>query len=330
MYPIDLIKTRLQNQRSGSGPVDGPARPHYRGAFDCAKQVFLKEGGIRAFYRGIGPQLLGVAPEKAIKLAVNDMLRDAFTNPDKINEANRGLYLPLEILAGAGAGASQVVFTNPLEITKIRLQVQGETESMMVAAGQTPPPRKTAFAIVKELGVRGLYKGAAACLLRDVPFSAIYFPCYAAAKSWLASQTEDGKLRPHHMLIAGAIAGCPAAGCVTPFDVVKTRLQVVARTGEATYTGISDAFIKIIANEGFSALFRGALMRVARSSPQFGVTLVSYEMLHTALADPNSRAQPPTNAPVPWSDYDIYRRNHMEEHTSQVVNIMKPFGGISK
>jgi hypothetical protein len=43
----------------------------YRNAFDCVKKVYSNEGGVRAFYRGVWPQLVGVAPEKAIKLTVN-------------------------------------------------------------------------------------------------------------------------------------------------------------------------------------------------------------------------------------------------------------------
>jgi solute carrier family 25 aspartate/glutamate transporter 12/13 len=43
---------------------------------------------------------MGVAPEKAIKLTVNDLLRSLFTN-----ESKGKIYLPMEILAGCGAGA---------------------------------------------------------------------------------------------------------------------------------------------------------------------------------------------------------------------------------
>lgn len=63
------------------------------------------------------PQLMGVAPEKAIKLTVNDFVRDKFSG------SKDGIPLWGEVAAGACAGASQVVFTNPLEIVKIRLQV---------------------------------------------------------------------------------------------------------------------------------------------------------------------------------------------------------------
>lgn len=80
----------------------------YKNSFDCFAKV-AREEGIRGLYRGIGPQLLGVAPEKAIKLTVNDMCRSAFADPTKGGE----VYFPLEILSGACAGASQVLFTNP-------------------------------------------------------------------------------------------------------------------------------------------------------------------------------------------------------------------------
>ena len=267
VYPIDLVKTRLQNQRGGSadavaGSLGGP---RYNGAIDVVRQVLSKEGPI-GLYKGLLPQLVGVAPEKAIKLTVNDMLREAFTNKEKVGEDGTGIYLPLEILAGAGAGASQVLFTNPLEITKIRLQVQGETTAMYKAAGKVPPPEQTIFQVVRELGFTGLYKGAAACLCRDVPFSAIYFPSYAAVKKMMVDEKTGEKLQPHHLLIAGAIAGMPAASLVTPFDVIKTRLQTKTREGEVKYKGIRDAASRIFKEEGLRALYTGALMRVIRSS----------------------------------------------------------------
>lgn len=88
------------------------------------------------------------------------------------------------------------MFTNPLEIVKIRLQVAGE-----IAGGG----KVRALHVVKELGLFGLYKGARACLLRDVPFSAIYFPAYAHTKAAFAD--EDGYNHPLTLLAAGAIAG---------------------------------------------------------------------------------------------------------------------------
>lgn len=89
VYPIDLVKTRMQNQRSKSyvGEV------MYRNSFDCFKKVIRHEGFL-GLYKGLTVQLLGVAPEKAIKLTVNDFSRDKFMQ-------HFG-YLPLygEIISG--------------------------------------------------------------------------------------------------------------------------------------------------------------------------------------------------------------------------------------
>merc|ERR1712156_1338283 len=155
---------------------------------------------------------------------------------------------------------------------KIRLQVAGE-----IASGE----RISAITVVRDLGFFGLYKGARACLLRDIPFSAIYFPAYAHLKPKFADDT--GYNSPLSLLVAGAISGIPAAVLVTPADVIKTRLQVVAKEGQTSYSGVLDAARKIYAEEGFGAFWKGSVARMCRSSPQFGVTLLTYELLQRSL-----------------------------------------------
>ncbi|BGP44982.1 mitochondrial aspartate-glutamate transporter agc1 [Rhodotorula kratochvilovae] len=261
VYPIDLTKTRMQNQRS---KVVGELL--YKNSLDCVRKVYKNEG-FTGFYRGLPPQLIGVAPEKAIKLTVNDLIREYGTD----KETGR-IKLSWELAAGGLAGGCQVVFTNPLEIVKIRLQMQGENAKI------TGAPRQSAGHIVKSLGLLGLYRGATACLARDVPFSAIYFPAHAHLKKDIFHEGRDGKVLSYgEALSAAAIAGMPAAYLTTPADVIKTRLQSEARKGESTYKGIGDAFRKILREEGAAALFKGGPARVLRSSPQFGVTLVAYE-----------------------------------------------------
>ncbi|KJH44448.1 Calcium-binding carrier protein Aralar1 [Dictyocaulus viviparus] len=256
VYPIDLVKTRMQNQRSSSyiGEL------MYKNSLDCFKKV-IKFEGLLGLYRGLLPQIVGVAPEKAIKLTMNDFVRDKFVEDGKIP-------LWAEIFAGGCAGGSQVVFTNPLEIVKIRLQVAGEIQSAHKVG---------VFTVLKELGFFGLYKGARACFLRDIPFSAIYFPAYAHAK--LATADEDGINHPGSLFASAFIAGVPAAALVTPADVIKTRLQVAARAGQTTYNGVIDCARKVMKEEGPAAFWKGTAARVCRSSPQFAVTLLAYEVL---------------------------------------------------
>ncbi|KAJ8982317.1 hypothetical protein NQ317_006662 [Molorchus minor] len=271
VYPIDLVKTRMQNQRTGSfiGEL------MYRNSMDCFKKVIRHEG-VLGLYRGLLPQLMGVAPEKAIKLTVNDLVRD------KLMDKNGNIPLYCEVIAGACATFIYPSTSFRRGIAGGLHQSPGNSEDPSASGGEIAGGSKVrAWAVVKELGLFGLYKGAKACLLRDVPFSAIYFPAYAHTKAKFAD--ENGYNSPLTLLAAGAIAGIPAASLVTPADVIKTRLQVVARAGQTTYTGVLDATRKIYVEEGFRAFWKGALARVFRSSPQFGVTLVTYELLQRYL-----------------------------------------------
>lgn len=259
VYPIDLVKTRMQNQRAGE--------IMYANSLDCYSKV-LKNEGFFGLYRGLLPQLCGVSPEKAIKLTMNDFMRGA------LKQSDGSLSIQSEIISGGMAGASQVIFTNPIEVIKIRLQIQGEGGFA----------KQNAFSIISELGVTGLYKGVSACLLRDIPFSMIYFTTYSHIKKDIFQDGVNGKrLSAYELLVAGAMAGIPAAYLVTPSDVIKTRLQVQAKQGQSTYTGLQDCAKKIIKEEGVKALFKGGPARVLRSSPQFGFTLFVYELLQNAF-----------------------------------------------
>lgn len=273
VYPIDIVKTRMQNQKGNTV---------YSSYLDCFKKLIRNEGFL-GIYSGLLPQIIGVAPEKAIKLTLNDLVRGFAKSNSKTNE----ISLPWEILAGSTAGLCQVIVTNPLEVSKIRLQTQGEYINTLKAQGQIVQP-KSAFQIAQSLGIRGLYKGSAACLMRDIPFSSIYFPAYANIKKYVFG-LDPGKpgmkssLEPWELLLSGGLAGMPAAFLTTPSDVIKTRIQSKARPDLKPYVGIFPTFKRIIAEEGPRALFKGGIARVCRSSPQFGFILAAYEMFQKTL-----------------------------------------------
>ncbi|KAH6987414.1 mitochondrial carrier domain-containing protein [Ilyonectria sp. MPI-CAGE-AT-0026] len=313
VYPIDLVKTRLQNQRGGAQP----GQRLYNNSLDCFQKVIRNEG-FRGLYSGVLPQLVGVAPEKAIKLTVNDLARGFLTDKEG--------KIPVwaEMVAGGSAGACQVVFTNPLEIVKIRLQVQGE-----VAKSVEGTPKRSAMWIVKNLGLVGLYKGASACLLRDVPFSAIFFPAYSHLKKDFFGESETHRLGVLQLLSSGAIAGMPAAYLTTPCDVIKTRLQVEARKGEATYTGLRHAAKTIWKEEGFTAFFKGGPARIFRSSPQFGFTLAAYDVLQRLLPNPGKAAessQIPTSTVVGSLDSSPFGRSR--NALKVILDLDEDFGKV--
>ncbi|KTG43801.1 hypothetical protein cypCar_00023341 [Cyprinus carpio] len=284
VYPIDLVKTRMQNQRSSGSFVD---ELMYKNSIDCFKKVVRYEGSF-GLYRGLVPQLLGVAPEKAIKLTVNDFVRG------KTMKKDGSIPIPAEILAGGCAGGSQVIFTNPLEIVKIRLQVAGEI---------TTGPRVSALSVIRDLGFFGLYKGMGGGAQSVNPYSERLF-----------------------IDMCDFSLGMPAASLVTPADVIKTRLQVAARAGQTTYNGLIDCFWKILREEGPRAFWKGAEARVFRSSPQFGVTLVTYELLQRWFYIDFGGQKPPGTEPTPKSRISLPAPN--PDHIGGFRLAVATFAGI--
>ena len=242
-------------------------RALYAGPVDCFRQIVRNEG-VAGLYRGLRPNLIGVMPEKSLKLTVNDVCREAFTES---NGPAGGIRLHQEMISGATAGFVQVAATNPMEIVKLRLQLQGEAGGV----------KKSAMAVIQELGPRGLYKGIAACWLRDVPFSIVFFPLFANLK-----KAFDGNNSMLGLFCAGALAGSSAAGVVTPCDVVKTRLQVAG----STYKGVGDAFSRILREEGAAALFKGVQPRMLVQAPLFGITLGAFDVQKRWYADQMAKA----------------------------------------
>ncbi|KAL4642150.1 mitochondrial glutamate carrier 1 isoform X1 [Arapaima gigas] len=270
VFPIDLAKTRLQNQQNGSRV--------YTSMSDCLIKTIRSEGYF-GMYRGAAVNLTLVTPEKAIKLAANDFFRH------HLSKDGQKLTLFKEMLAGCGAGTCQVIVTTPMEMLKIQLQDAGRIEAQrklmpQVAGGPVAAKSPTAMQLTRELlrskGIAGLYKGLGATLLRDVPFSIIYFPLFANLNN-LGRRGEEGSSPFYVSFISGCIAGSTAAVAVNPVDVIKTRLQSLTRgTHEDTYSGVTDCIRKILQREGPTAFLKGAYCRALVIAPLFGIAQVVY------------------------------------------------------
>nr|XP_050859000.1 mitochondrial glutamate carrier 1-like [Vespula vulgaris] len=268
VFPLDLVKTRLQNQ------VIGPhGERMYSSMFDCFKKTYKSEGYF-GMYKGSGVNILLITPEKAIKLTANDTFRHYLsTGP--------GQQLPLqrEMLAGGLAGACQIVITTPMELLKIQMQDAGRVAAAARESGKTVP-KVSALSLTKDLlrqrGILGLYQGTGATALRDVTFSVIYFPLFARLNN-LGPKREDGSSVFWCSFLAGCVAGSTAALLVNPFDVIKTRLQAIKKApGEPTYDGVIDCIRKTFVNEGTVAFFKGGACRMIVIAPLFGIAQTVY------------------------------------------------------
>ncbi|XP_071755054.1 mitochondrial glutamate carrier 1-like [Centroberyx gerrardi] len=289
VFPIDLAKTRLQNQRSG--------QQLYKSMLDCLIKT-VKSEGYFGMYRGAAVNLTLVTPEKAIKLAANDFFRH------QLSKDGGRLTVFKEMLAGCGAGMCQVVITTPMEMLKIQLQDAGRLAAQQRLApsvvtalklggtsavlsrsyNANPAPqiiRVSATQITRELlrtkGVTGLYKGLGATLMRDIPFSVVYFPLFARLHQLGRRSPEDPTVPFYWSFMSGCLAGSIAAVAVSPCDVVKTRLQSLKKgANEETYNGVVDCISKIMRKEGPGAFLKGASCRALVIAPLFGIAQVVY------------------------------------------------------
>ncbi|XP_041488515.1 mitochondrial glutamate carrier 2 isoform X2 [Microtus oregoni] len=248
---------------------------------DCLMKTARAEGFL-GMYRGAAVNLTLVTPEKAIKLAANDFLRQL------LMQDGTQQNLKMEMLAGCGAGICQVVVTCPMEMLKIQLQDAGRLavgHQGSASAAPTSRPystgpasahkRPSATLIARELlrtqGLSGLYRGLGATLLRDIPFSIIYFPLFANLNQLGVSELT-GKAPFTHSFMAGCAAGSVAAVAVTPLDVLKTRIQTLKKgLGEDTYSGVTDCARKLWTQEGAAAFMKGAGCRALVIAPLFGI-----------------------------------------------------------
>lgn len=181
-YPLDAARARLTVQ-------GGLSSTQYAGIWDAIRGIFHAEG-LRGVYRGVLPTIWGIAPYVGLNFAVFETLRtrapkDAKGNPD-----------PMFLLACGGvAGACGQTAAYPMDVLRRRFQL-----SALRSIGATSGAGASAYSstlgglrsIVRNEGVRGLYKGIVPNLIKVVPSIAIMFTTNELLKRGVA-QYEAAK-----------------------------------------------------------------------------------------------------------------------------------------
>lgn len=131
-------------------------------------------------------------------------------------------------------------------------------------------------------GVGALYQGFGVSVQGIIVYRGAYFGMYDTAKGVLLKDEKNASI-VYKWMIAQAVTA--AAGVVSyPFDTVRRRLMMQAGSkGERMYTGTVDAWVKIAANEGPRAFFKGAWSNVIRGAGG-ALVLVMYDEIKKALS----------------------------------------------
>ncbi|KAG8785897.1 S-adenosylmethionine transporter [Ceratobasidium sp. 428] len=220
-FPIDTIKTRLQSS-----------------------QGFLKAGGFKGIYRGIGSVVVGSAPGAAIFFTTYSTLKQslpiAHTHP--LNHV---------ISSSLGEVAACLVRV-PTEVVKSRTQTS--------AYGVGVSSFGAFMRVARAEGIRGLYRGFGSTIMREIPFTSLQFPMYEFFKIRLAKALGKS-IGPHEAAVCGSVAGGIAAAVTTPLDVLKTRIMLDIKDAPERKISLPTRFTQIYRTEGIRALFSGVVPR---------------------------------------------------------------------
>ncbi|KAF2427593.1 mitochondrial deoxynucleotide carrier [Tothia fuscella] len=187
------------------------------------------------------------------------------------------------VIAGATAGLVSRFCVAPLDVVKIRLQLQIHSLSDSLSHhGVREPVYKGISGTLKQIlceeGLTALWKGNVPAEGLYLSYCALQFVTYSSASRVLSSDTLPWKLNPSAVsFIAGAFAGTVATTTTYPLDLLRTRFA--AQGTEKVYKGLFSGIQMIQANEGMKGFFRGLTAANAQIIPYMGLFFTFYETL---------------------------------------------------
>ncbi|XP_010866605.2 solute carrier family 25 member 39 isoform X1 [Esox lucius] len=255
---------------------------HFSGTLDAFVKITRHEG-VKSLWSGLPPTLVMAVPATVIYFTCYDQLRDGL----RYGMGFQGSHIPL--VAGGLARLGAVSVISPLELVRTKMQSQKLTYGELSVCIRSS---------VAQDGWLSLWRGWGPTVLRDVPFSALYWFNYELVKARLCEQHSVSQATFSISFTAGAISGAVAAILTLPFDVVKTRRQI--QLGEMETLGTSAKkttstwyIMRGIWGElGYRGLFAGFLPRVIKVAPACAVMISTYEFGKTFFQKMNlDRAQ---------------------------------------
>lgn len=244
-----------------------------RGTIRMIRSIFKKEG-LGGIYAGLAPTLVMGIPSTIIyfysyeELAA--MLRQRYPNEPLV-----------PAVAGASARFAASLCTAPFELLRTRQAARVgsfSTTSTSSTTNVSPGMISEFRSMVRSDGAASLFRGLSPTLMRDVPFSAVYWVCIESMRDvWKRQRTTpDAHVSPWQQageaLINGSVSGTIAAAVTTPLDVLKTRSQVgVAQSSSqksAAIVSVESSAAAVCCNHGGALAYRPPKATTATSSSE--------------------------------------------------------------
>jgi len=282
--PLEVIKTRLQSSAPVFQPValnvrpiigaynfnggayDASARP--TGIIGCLRHMVRTEG-IKSLYKGIGPNIFGVAPARGIYFAVYAKTTKGLTRSGYVDKDSSILHM----CGGASAGFVTHTVTSPIWFVKTRLQLNSQSKYGMYRCIRN---------VYKMDGIKGFYRGLSASYF-GVTETIIHFVIYERLKRELReyhkvhSIDHVEKNNVFDFMIAASFSKSIASMCAYPHEVVRTRLRQEEHGGPRKYRSFVQTLKLVYLEEGRRGLYGGLGTQLARQVPNSAVMFMVYE-----------------------------------------------------
>ena len=192
-----------------------------------------------SLWSGLSPTLVLAVPTTVLYFTTYEQMKEAARKSMGLSKREANETPALALTCGALARIWAVTIISPFELVRTKMQ------SQKMAFYQV---QQAVAVTLKSQGMFGLWRGYSSTLFRDVPFSAIYWPCYEFLRPERYNFFET--------FFAGGIAGTAASTFTLPMDVVKTRFQIELGEKIVTNTnGLSARYKRFFLGLTFCSLF---------------------------------------------------------------------------
>jgi primary-amine oxidase len=258
-HPLDLLKNRLQ--------LNTQSRSRLGDSFRILRGVVRDEGGAKALYRGLWPNLLGNSLGWGLYFLFYGNLKDALQRRlEPGTHLASAHFFAASITAGLLTGAC----TNPIWVVKTRMLERGANDPAAYRS-----MRAGLAHVYATRGLRGLWAGFVPSSL-GVLHGAVQFSIYENMKKRRGEQLggQDKLSNWEYMYMSGGSK--LLAGAITyPYQPIRARLQQYNAAQQ--YSGLFDLLRKTYRNEGFLAFYKGVVPNTLRVLPTTVVTFLVYE-----------------------------------------------------
>ncbi|XP_054062067.1 kidney mitochondrial carrier protein 1 [Rissa tridactyla] len=163
--------------------------------------------------------------------------------------------------------------TFPIDLTKTRLQVQGQVNDAKYKEIRYRGMMHALVRICREEGLKALYSGIAPAMLRQASYGTIKIGTYQSLKRMFVERPEDETLMIN--VLCGILSGVISSSIANPTDVLKIRMQA---QGSVIQGGMMGNFIQIYQKEGTKGLWKGVSLTAQRAAIVVGVELPVYDL----------------------------------------------------